>query len=63
MVTGEQKEAFENGHVTEDGHAKDKFTDLAAILMQPKHLGTVVVNSEADEYNPSLAEELNLKAK
>lgn len=48
---------------TEAVVAKDKFTDIMAVLLQPKHLGTVIVNSEADEYNPSLAEELNLKAK
>lgn len=49
--------------MTQSAAAKDKFTDLLALLQQPKHIGTVVVNSEADEYNPSLAEELNLKAK
>lgn len=42
---------------------KDRFTDLLAVLQEPKHLGTVIVNSEADDTNPSLAEELHLKAK
>lgn len=42
---------------------KDKFADLMSVLLQPKHLGTVIVNSEADESNPSIAEELELKAK
>lgn len=42
---------------------KDNFADLMSILLQPKHLGTVIVNSEPDESNPSLAEELQLKAR
>lgn len=64
-MTSENKEGSESNHVVTEGHLpKDKFTDLLAILQQPKHLGTVIVNSEAaDENNPSLAEELNLKAK
>lgn len=60
---GENKEAVDSNHVTEVAAAKDKYVDLMAILQQPKHLGTVIVNSDPSEDNPSLAEELNLKAK
>lgn len=65
LVTGENKDETDKSksHTTEVALAKDKFSDLAAVLLLPKHLGTVIVNSEADDYNPSLAEELNLKAK
>lgn len=64
-MTGENKDESDKSksHTTEAAVAKDNYSDLAAILLQPKHLGTVIVNSELDEYNPSLAEELNLKAK
>lgn len=62
-MTSENKDMSESRVATEAVVAKDKFTDIMAVLLQPKHLGTVIVNSEADEYNPSLAEELNLKAK
>lgn len=63
-MTGENKDLanVSNSKVT-PAVIKDKFPDLLSVLLQPKHLGTVIVNSAPDDANPSLAEELHLKAK
>ncbi|XP_055705963.1 extracellular serine/threonine protein CG31145 isoform X1 [Phlebotomus papatasi] len=38
----------------------DKFSDLLTILMEPKQIGTVIVNSESDEFNPCLDDLLDM---
>ena len=64
MVASENKEMSQDpSEKATPAPVKDKFIDLQQILLQPKHLGTVIVNSEPDESNPSLAEELELKAR
>ncbi|XP_055676841.1 extracellular serine/threonine protein CG31145 [Lutzomyia longipalpis] len=38
----------------------DKFTDLLTILMEPRQIGTVIVNSDPDEFNPCLEDLLDM---
>lgn len=64
LVASENKEMSHlPGDKVTPAVVKDNFADLMSVLLQPSHLGTVIVNSEADESNPSIAEELELKAK